>query len=129
MPKPVEKLSRREREILDILFALGNNGSAEDIRARLSDPPSYSAVRAMLVKLEAKGVIRHRAEGLRYVYSPVASKSSAQKRAVTQLLHVFFGGSPSQAASALLKQENWSDDELEGLRAEIDAARKNRRQS
>jgi BlaI family penicillinase repressor len=129
MAKPVEKLSRREREILDILFALGNNGSAEDIRARLSDPPSYSAVRAMLVKLEAKGVIRHRAEGLRYVYSPVASKSSAQKRAVTQLLHVFFGGSPSQAASALLKQENWSDDELEGLRAEIDAARKNRRQS
>lgn len=129
MARPHEKLSRREREILDILFALGNNGSAEDIRARLSDPPSYSAVRAMLVKLEAKGVIRHRAEGLRYVYSPVASKSSAQKRAVTQLLNVFFGGSPSQAAAALLKQESWSDDELEGLRAEIDAARKNRRQS
>jgi BlaI family transcriptional regulator, penicillinase repressor len=129
MARPHEKLSRREREILDILFALGNNGSAEDIRARLSDPPSYSAVRAMLVKLEAKGVIRHRAEGLRYVYSPVASKSSAQKRAVSQLLNVFFGGSPSQAAAALLKQENWSDDELEALRAEIDAARKNRRQS
>jgi BlaI family transcriptional regulator, penicillinase repressor len=129
MARPHEKLSRREREILDILFALGNNGSAEDIRARLSDPPSYSAVRAMLVKLEAKGVIRHRAEGLRYVYGPVASKSSAQKRAVSQLLNVFFGGSPSQAAAALLKQENWSDDELEALRAEIDAARKNRRQS
>jgi predicted transcriptional regulator len=129
MPRPIEKLSRREREILDILFALGNNGSAEDIRARLSDPPSYSAVRAMLVKLEAKGVIRHRAEGLRYVYSPVGSKSSAQKRAVSQLLNVFFGGSPSQAAAALLKQETWSDDELEALRAEIDAVRKNRRQS
>ena len=129
MARPHEKLSRREREILDILFALGNNGSAEDIRARLSDPPSYSAVRAMLVKLEAKGVIRHRAEGLRYVYSPVASKSSAQKRAVSQLLNVFFGGSPSQAAAALLKQENWSDDELDALRADIDAARKNRRQS
>ncbi len=129
MAKPVDKLSRREREMLDILFALGNNGSAEDIRARLSDPPTYSAVRAMLVKLEAKGVIRHRAEGLRYVYSSVASKSSAQKRAVSQLLNVFFGGSPSQAAAALLKQEHWSDDELEALRAEIDAARKNRRQS
>jgi BlaI family transcriptional regulator, penicillinase repressor len=129
MAKGHEKLSRREREILDILFALGNNGSAEDIRERLSDPPSYSAVRAMLVKLEAKGVIRHRAEGLRYVYSPVASKSSAQKRAVSQLLNVFFGGSPSLAAKALLKQEDWSDDELDALRTEIDAARKNRRQS
>jgi BlaI family penicillinase repressor len=129
MPRPTDKLSRREREILDILFALGNTGSAEDIRARLSDPPSYSAVRAMLVKLEAKGVIRHRAEGLRYVYSPVASKSSAQKRAVTQLLNVFFGGSPSLAAAALLKQESWSDDELDALRAEIEATRKNRRHS
>ena len=129
MTKAHEKLSRREREILDILFALGNNGSAEDIRERLSDPPSYSAVRAMLVKLEAKGVIRHRAEGLRYVYSPVASKSSAQKRAVSQLLNVFFGGSPSLAAKALLKQEDWSDDDLDALRNEIDAARKNRRQS
>jgi BlaI family penicillinase repressor len=129
MARPVEKLSRREREIMDILFALGNNGSAEEIRERLSDPPSYSAVRAMLVKLEAKGVIRHRAEGLRYVYSPVASKSSAQKRAVSKLLSVFFGGSPSQAATALLKQETWSDEELEALRAEIEAVRKNRRQS
>jgi predicted transcriptional regulator len=129
MVSPVEKLSRREREILDILFALGNDGSAEDIRERLTDPPSYSAVRAMLVKLEAKGVIRHRAEGLRYVYSPVASKSSAQKRAVSKLLNVFFGGSPSQAAAALLKQEAWSDDELEALRREIDQVRKTRRQS
>ena len=129
MPRPADKLSRREREILDILFALGNNGSAEEIRERLSDPPSYSAVRAMLVKLEAKGVIRHRAEGLRYVYSPVSSKSSAQKRAVSKLLSVFFGGSPSQAAAALLKQESWSDDELDSLRAEIEAVRKNRRQS
>src|SRR5262245_7695300 len=129
MAKAHEKLSRREREILDILFALGNSGSAEDIRARLTDPPSYSAVRAMLVKLEAKGAIRHRAEGLRYVYSPVASKSSAQKRALSQLLNVFFGGSASLAAKALLKQENWSADELDALRSDIDTARKNRRQS
>ena len=129
MPRPVDKLSRREREILDILFALGNNGSAEEIRERLIDPPSYSAVRAMLAKLEAKGVVRHRAEGLRYVYSPITSKSTAQKKAVVQLLKVFFGGSPSQAATALLKQENWSDEELEALRLEIDVVRKNRRQS
>jgi BlaI family penicillinase repressor len=124
-----EKLSRREREILDVLFALGDSASAEDIRARLSDPPTYSAVRAMLVKLEAKGVIKHRAEGLRYVYFPTASRAAAQKKAVSRLMSVFFGGSASQAAAALLKQEDWTDDELEKLRSEIDRVRKNRRQS
>ena len=74
----------------------------------------------MLAKLEAKGVIRHRAEGLRYVYSPVTSRTTAQKKAVSQLMRVFFGGSASQAATALLKQESWSDDELEALRKEIE---------
>lgn len=126
MPAP-EKLSRREREIMDALFALGDSASAEDIRARLTDPPSYSAVRAMLVKLEAKGFIRHRAEGLRYVYSPTTSRATAQKKAVGNLMRVFFGGSASQAVSALLKQERWSDDDLDALRAEIEAVRTNRR--
>jgi len=121
------KLSRREREIMDVLYALGDNAAAEDIRERLSDPPSYSAVRAMLAKLEAKGVIRHRTEGVRYVYSPVTSRTTAQKKAVSNLMRVFFEGSASQAVTALLKQESWSDDELEALRKEIDAVRKNRR--
>ena len=123
----IEKLSRREREIMDVLYALGDNAAAEDIRERLTDPPSYSAVRAMLAKLEVKGVIRHRAEGLRYVYSPVTSRTTAQKKAVCQLMRVFFGGSASEAATALLKQEAWSDAELEALRAQIDQVRKNRR--
>lgn len=122
-----EKLSRREREIMDVLYALGDNAAAEEIRERLTDPPSYSAVRAMLAKLEAKGVIRHRAEGLRYVYTPVTSRTTAQKKAVSQLMRVFFGGSASEAAAALLKQESWSDDELAALRAQIDQVRKNRR--
>jgi predicted transcriptional regulator len=121
------KLSRREREIMDVLYALGDNAAAEDIRERLTDPPSYSAVRAMLAKLEAKGVIRHRTEGVRYVYSPVTSRTTAQKKAVSNLMRVFFEGSASQAVTALLKQESWSDDELEALRKEIDAVRKNRR--
>ena len=124
-----EKLSRREREIMDVLFALGNSASAEEIRERLTDPPSYSAVRAMLVKLEAKGHIRHRAEGLRYVYAPTTSRASAQKKAVSQLTRIFFAGSPGQAAAALLKQENWTDDELDALRSEIERVKKNRRQS
>ena len=122
-----EKLSRREREIMDVLYALGDSADAEQIRQKLSDPPSYSAVRAMLAKLEAKGVIRHRAEGLRYVYSPVTSRTAAQKKAVSQLMRVFFGGSASQAAAALLKQESWSDAELSALRKKIDQVRKNRR--
>ena len=112
---------------MDVLYALGDSAAAEDIRERLSDPPSYSAVRAMLAKLEAKGVVRHRAEGLRYVYSPVIARTTAQKKAVSQLMRVFFGGSASEAATALLKQEAWSDAELEALREQIDQVRKKRR--
>ena len=123
------KLSRREREIMDVLYALGDAATAEEIREKLSDPPSYSAARAMLAKLVAKGVIKHRAEGLRYVYSPVTSRTTAQKKAVSNLMRVFFDGSASQAVTALLKQESWSDDELEALRREIDRVRKSRRQS
>ena len=121
------KLSRREREIMDVLYALGDNAAAEDIRERLTDPPSYSAVRAMLAKLEAKGVIRHRTDGVRYVYSPVTSRTTAQKKAVSNLMRVFFEGSASQAVTALLKQESWSDDELDALRKEIDDVRRNLR--
>jgi len=126
---PHEKLSRREREIMHALHALGDRASVEEVRQRLSDPPSYSAVRAMLVKLEAKGYIRHREEGLRYVYSPTTSRGAAQRNALHQLVRVFFGGSPGQTVTALLKQENWTDDELDALRSQIDKARKNRRKS
>jgi predicted transcriptional regulator len=124
-----ERLSRREREIMNILFALGDRASAEDIRAELSEPPSYSAVRAMLVKLEAKGYIRHREEGLRYVYFPTTPRTAARRAAVQQLLRVFFAGSAGQAATALLKDENWTDDELDTLSAEIERVRNERRRS
>ena len=129
MARPAEKLSRREREIMNVLFALGNAASAEDIRAQLSDPPSYSAVRAMLAKLEAKGHIRHREEGLRYVYSPTTSRTTARRAAVQQLVRVFFSGSPSEAATALLKNENWTEDELDTLTAEIERVRNERKRS
>ena len=86
---------------MNILFALGDRASAEDIRAQLSDPPSYSAVRAMLAKLEAKGHVRHREEGLRYVYYPTTPRQTARRAAVQQLVRVFFGGSPGEAATAL----------------------------
>jgi predicted transcriptional regulator len=126
---PPETLTRREREIMDALYALGNRASAEDIRERLTDPPSYSAVRAMLAKLEAKGHIRHREEGLRYVYAPTTSRMAAQKKAVQQLVRIFFGGSPGETVTALLKQEQWTDEELDALRAEIDEVRQKRRRS
>src|SRR5688572_26487323 len=127
-PRP-EKLSRREREIMDVLFAIGEHASAEDIRERLSDPPSYSAVRAMLAKLEAKGHIRHREEGLKYVYSPVTSRAAARRTALQQLVRVFFGGSRSETAAALLTQEDWSDSELDALSGEIERVRKERKRS
>ena len=122
-----ERLSRREREIMDALFALGDRASVEEIRARLSDPPSYSAVRAMLVRLEAKGHLRHREEGLRYVYTPTRSRASAQRTALSKLVRVFFSGSPRKTVTALLKQESWTDEELDALRSEIERVRKERR--
>jgi BlaI family transcriptional regulator, penicillinase repressor len=120
---PNEKLTRREREIMDALFAVKDGASAADVRERLIDPPSYSAVRAMLVRLETKGFVRHREEGLRYVYVPTGLRASAQRGAIDKLVQVFFGGSPRETVTALLKQENWSDDELKSLQAEIEQVR------
>ena len=124
-----EKLPRREREVLDALYGLGDGASVEDVRARLTDPPSYSAVRAMLARLEAKGHVRHREEGLRYVYAPTKARGATQRTALQKVVRVFFGGSPSSAATALLKQEEWSDEELEALSAEIKKARSGGRRS
>lgn len=112
---------------MDVLFSLGDRATAEEIRERLSDPPSYSAARAMLAKLEAKGFVRHHEHGLKYVYTPTKSRASAQRSALDKLVRVFFGGSPGQTAAALLKQETWTDDELDALGAEIEQIRKSRR--
>ena len=126
---PTEKLTRREREIMHVLFALGNRASAEEIRTRLTDPPSSSAVRAMLARLESKGHIRHREEGLRYVYSPTTPPAAARRKALQQHLRTFFGGSLGEMATALLRHEAWTDDELDALRDEIERVRKERKQS
>lgn len=117
-------LSRREREILDVIFAIGAEASAEEIRERLSDPPSYSAVRAMLAKLEAKGAVRHKERGLRYVYSPTTPRGKARKSALQRLIDVFFGGSKGEAVTALLNEEEWSDKELDELAKAIERRRK-----
>ncbi len=119
-----EKLTRREREIMNALHALGDRATAEEIRQRLSDPPSYSAARAMLVKLERKGFVRHHEEGLRYVYAPTTSRGVSQRKALRQMVKVFFGGSAGETATALLKQERWTNEELDALQVEIERVRK-----
>src|SRR5688572_17647844 len=124
---PTQKLTRREREIMDLLFAAGGNATAEDVRERLTDPPSYSAVRTMLTRLEGKGYVRHREEGLRYVYSPTTQPFTARRPALKQHLKVFFGGSLGGMMTALLRQEHWTDEELESLHGEIDRVRKERK--
>ena len=129
-PAPLpEKLSRREREIMDAIFALSNRASAEDIRARMTHPPSNTAVRAMLARLETKGYLRHTEEGIRYIYSATISPTTARRAALQQYLRVIFGGSRGQMMTALLSQESWTDEELDALQSEIERVRKERKSS
>ena len=121
-------LTRREREIMNALFALGNRASADAIRARLTDPPSDSSVRVMLARLEKKGYLKHQQDGLRYLYSATTSPAVAKRTALQQYVQTFFGGSLRQMMTALVSDGSWSDDDLEGLRMEIDRVRKERKQ-
>jgi BlaI family transcriptional regulator, penicillinase repressor len=123
-----EHLTRREREIMNALFALGNRASAEQIRARLTNPPSDSSVRVMLARLEKKGVLKHQQDGLRYLYSATISQAAAKRTALQQFVHTFFGGSVPQMMTALVADGSWSDEELAELKAEIDRVRKERKQ-
>jgi predicted transcriptional regulator len=120
-------LTRREREIMNALFALGNRASAEAIRARLTEPPSDSSVRVMLGRLEKKGYVKHQQDGLRYLYSATISPAAAKRTARQQVVQTFFGGSVKQMMTSLVAEGSWSDDDLEGLKAEIDRVRKERK--
>jgi BlaI family transcriptional regulator, penicillinase repressor len=129
MPKPAtEHLTRREREIMNAVFALENRASAEDVRAKLTAPPSDSSVRVMLARLERKGFLRHQQDGLRYIYSATTSPAVAKRTALQQYLHTFFGGSLRQMMTALVREGSWDDDDLDALKAEIERARKGRKQ-
>ena len=126
MPTKTRPLTRREREIMDVLYQLGPDVSAEDIRERLPDPPSYSAVRTMIRLLESKGFLRHRREGTKYVYRPTQSVENASRSALEHLLRTFFSGSATDAVAAILdvSSDNLSDDDLDRLEGLIDRARK-----
>ena len=127
MPKPeLDRLTRREREIVETLFALSNRATAEDIRQRLTDPPSYSAVRALLARLEQKGSVRHVQDGPRYVYSATTPPVTMTRTALRHQLRVFFDGSRSRMITALLRDGDWTEEELEALKAEIDRVSKDR---
>jgi BlaI family transcriptional regulator, penicillinase repressor len=128
MPKPAtERLTRREREIMNAVFALENRASAEDVRAKLTAPPSDSSVRVMLARLERKGFLRHQQDGLRYIYSATMSPAVAKRTALQQYLHTFFGGSLRQMMTALVREGSWDDEDLDALKAEIERARKGRK--
>lgn len=123
--QPHHDLSRRERQIVDILYAQGRATAAE-VQAALPDPPSYSAVRAMLRILEEKGHVRHEQDGPRYVYLPTVARDNAKRSALRHMLQTFFDGSAEQAISALLDDSSTrlSDRELDRLARRIDQARR-----
>jgi predicted transcriptional regulator len=122
---PHHELSRRERQIIDILYTQGR-GTAAEVQAALPDPPSYSAVRAMLRILEEKGHVRHEQDGPRYVYLPTIARDNAKRSALRHVLRTFFDGSTEQAISALLDDAStrMSDVELDRLARMIDQARR-----
>ncbi|MCA9068610.1 MAG: BlaI/MecI/CopY family transcriptional regulator [Planctomycetaceae bacterium] len=118
-------LSRRERQIMDVVYRL-KKATVQEVLDQLPDPPSYSAVRALMRLLEEKGHLTHVADGNRYVYSPTQPKEKASKTALKHLLDTFFDNSVETAVAALLdvKSKEMSDEEFKRLRKLIDKARK-----
>lgn len=117
MPRMIGSgLSRREREILDVLYKKGQ-ASAAEVHASLPEPPSYSAVRTLLGVLLEKGHIRHEVDGKRFLYLPTRAPQEAGRSALRQVLDTFFGGSLAGAAKTLLSDEDatLSDEELAQL--------------
>src|SRR5215510_3294970 len=115
MTRPLyTQLSRRETQIMDIIFQLGQATAAEIIE-RLPDPPSYSAVRTLLTILEEKGHLIHHREGMHYIYAPTLSVDKVKTSALSHLLNTFFGGSTPDIVATLLSTQDLSKDELEAL--------------
>jgi predicted transcriptional regulator len=122
---PTPTLSRRERQIMDIIYRRGRATAAE-VLADLPDPPSYSAVRALLRVLEEKGHLRHEQDGPRYLFLPTVGRDRARRSALKQLVRTFFDGSTEEAAAALLdmSRDRLAPDELDRLSALFEKARK-----
>jgi predicted transcriptional regulator len=126
MPKALHSvLTRRERQIMDILFRAGRATAAE-VMAELPGDPSYSTVRTQLRVLEEKGHVRHEEEGLRYVYTPAVARQTARRSALRHLVETFFDGSTEKVVGALLGGEasRLSKEELERIAEMVSKARK-----
>jgi predicted transcriptional regulator len=122
---PYARLSRRERQIMGIIYRLGE-ATAQEVLDNLEDPPTYSAVRALLRVLETKGLLRHRQEGPRYVFAPTVSRSRARRSALKRLVRNFFGNSYEEMIAALIEDSgsDLTDGELKRLARMIDRARR-----
>lgn len=126
MARPLHSvLTRRERQIMDILFRRGRATAAE-VMEELPGEPSYSTVRTQLRVLEEKGHVRHEDDGVRFVYMPAIARQTARKSALRHLIDTFFDGSPEKAMAALLGGEasKLSDEQLERIADMIEKARK-----
>jgi predicted transcriptional regulator len=121
-------LSRRERQIMDVLFARGR-ATGQEIQEGLPDKPNYSSVRTILRVLERKGYVRHVEEKLRYVYEPTVARETARRSALQRLIQTFFDGSAKEAAAALLDPAAFhlTEEELKDLGRLVDRAKKERR--
>jgi predicted transcriptional regulator len=118
-------MSRRERQIMEILYQRGR-ASASEVREAMDDAPSYSAVRAVLRVLEEKGHVKHQAEDLKYVYVPTVNRDRAKRSAVKHLLHTFFNNSPQQIVAALLdvSSHRLTREELDQMAEMIEKAKR-----
>jgi predicted transcriptional regulator len=123
MPDAATQLSRRERQIMDVIYRRGRATAAEVLQD-IADPPSYSAVRALLRLLEEKGHVHHEQDGPRYVYLPTVNRERARQSALTHVVRTFFDGSATDAVAALLDTDAIDHAELDRLSALIDQARK-----
>ncbi|MFZ0427452.1 MAG: BlaI/MecI/CopY family transcriptional regulator [Acidobacteriota bacterium] len=123
-PAGYRSLSRRERQIMDVLYARGRAGAAE-VRSEVADPPSYSTVRALLRVLEEKGHVRHELDGQRYVFIPVVDRRRARRSVLRHLVDTFFDGSAEQAVATLLDltREELTEEDLNRLSRLIDQAK------
>ena len=123
--KRLRTLSRREREIMDVLYSSGS-ASAGEVHERIPSPPSYSAVRATMRVLEQKGLITHEHDGKRYIYRPTLNRSKARRGAVEHLLNTFFDGSAAGAVMALLEApgSELTPEDLDRMAELIERARK-----
>ena len=119
----LEKLPPRERQIVDVLYARGEATAAE-VRKAIANPPSYSAVRAILARLETKGFVTHREVEQRYVYAPAVPEAKARRSALAQLVGTFFNGSPIGAATALAMTNTFDPRAVDARQGAIDRARK-----